>query len=60
MLDKWTKLYPHSKAHPTRKGKDIGEAAHLGEDLRGWLLSALPNDFERQDGLKSRRDFGAD
>jgi len=46
MLDKWRGLYPHSKAHPTPIGKDVGEAIQRGIDLRKWLLSCLPEEFQ--------------
>lgn len=45
MLKKWQSLYPHAKAHPCRVGKDIGEATNQGENLREWILSALPDTF---------------
>jgi len=49
MLEKWRGLYPHAKAHPTPLGKDIGEAASTGLDLRGWLLSGLPGEFRNME-----------
>jgi len=46
MLDKWQRMYPNSIAHPTARGKDIGEAFQLGEDLREWILSGLSHKFK--------------
>ncbi len=43
MLKKWQALFPHAIAHPTPKGKDIGEAVHEGVNLRDWFMSCLPS-----------------
>ncbi len=48
MLEKWERLYPHAIAHPTARGKDIGEFVQLGGDLREWLLSGLPAEFREK------------
>lgn len=53
MLEKWKRLYPHAKAHPTVSGKDIGETVQNGVDLREWLLSGLPDEFHV--GFRSKK-----
>jgi hypothetical protein len=45
MFKKWKDLYPHAKSHPTEDGKNVGEAVQREVNIRAWLLSGLPNDF---------------
>lgn len=44
MFDKWKKIYPHARACPAPKawGKDIGEAAQAGFNIREWILGQIP------------------
>ncbi len=41
MFTKWKKLYPHAISFPTTLGKDIGEAAQQGLNIREWLLGIV-------------------
>lgn len=41
MLEKWRGLYPHARACPVSKGKDIGEAVQHGVGLRGWFKALI-------------------
>lgn len=44
VFDKWKNLYPYAQAIPVpiALGKDIGEAAQKGFNLREWLLNFIP------------------
>jgi DNA primase len=45
MLKKWKGLYPHARAWPTLEGKDVGEFAQQGGNIRNWILDALPDEL---------------
>ncbi|CRX39581.1 primase-helicase zinc-binding domain-containing protein [Estrella lausannensis] len=49
MLDKLKERYPQAKAYPVPFGKDVGEAAQEGLNIRDWILQGLPEKFRAQD-----------
>lgn len=51
----WQARYSRAQYWPVPRGKDPGEYAAMGEDIRAWVLAALPSGFLGDDAKGGER-----